>query len=83
MTLAEQETVIRWDRQDNVATVYTADPYQWARLDKHPDIYHPVRKDTVKGNTVSKTYQCESRFITFRKSDMRGKRKASKADIQE
>lgn len=33
-TLAEQETVIRWDREQHVATCYTASPVEAARWRK-------------------------------------------------
>jgi hypothetical protein len=34
MTRAEQETVIRWDREDRVVHIWSADPTVWRKLDR-------------------------------------------------
>lgn len=34
LTLAEHETIIRWDREERVVNVYSADPVTWRRCEK-------------------------------------------------
>ena len=60
----EQETIINFDRSSPDVTVYTADKFIMAKLDKLE--YECVRTDTVNGNDVAKTYKCEKRNISFR-----------------
>ena len=66
----EQETIIRWCRDEERAIVYTSDPAMMTKFDKlieTSEDWVPVsatgRKD---GTTVSKTYTCPKKFVSFR-----------------
>ena len=43
MTKAEQETVIRWDREDQLVHIWTADPVVWRKLAR---LGVPVKEET-------------------------------------
>lgn len=49
MLKSEQETTIRWDREERIAHIWTCDPTAIRRLDKlafnFPDTYHLERAD--------------------------------------
>lgn len=66
LTAEETETIIRWDRANDKASVYTCDPVVVRKLDRHPEIYKVTQTETMKGELLSKTYECEKRFISFR-----------------
>lgn len=71
LTLAEQETIIGYDRESKFMNVYTADPYLMARLDKLPKIYHRYRVCRQDGKIISADYRAEKRFCTLRRKDSR------------
>lgn len=69
LSKAEKETITCFDCASDMATTYTANPVMMRKFDKHPAIYHLVKVTKNHGNVVSKTYQHEIRFLTYRTSD--------------
>lgn len=53
-TLAEQETVIRWDREDPVVHLWSASPITWRKLAKLG--VAPIRETRVGGVPSGKFY---------------------------
>lgn len=51
---AEQETVIRWDREDDTVHLFSADPTIWRRLERCGMV--PTRVSTVKGAECGRFY---------------------------
>ncbi|MGL6294497.1 hypothetical protein [Eubacterium aggregans] len=68
LTNAERETVINFDREGDMASLYTADSVMMNKLDKlcevDPDSYKLVRED----EGFSKTYEFPKKLISLRKS---------------
>src|SRR5574338_42735 len=55
MTRAEQETVIRWDREEQVVHIWSADPVVWRKLAR---LGVAVREETThKGEITGRFYQ--------------------------
>lgn len=77
---AEQETVIRWDAEENIAHIDTANPATIRKLDKlveaYPDIYRCVRADR---EYLAKRYTCSASFIRVGKPASEAVRAASRA----
>ncbi len=63
LTLAEQETIIRYDREDKMATVYSCDPKMRRRmkeyLEKYPDVVLQESHDDV-----SDTYKVPKAYLS-------------------
>ena len=66
----EQETIIRWRRDEERATVYTSDPTMMTKFDKlieTSEDWAPESATRCKdGTTASKTYTCPKKFVSFR-----------------
>lgn len=77
---AEQETVIRWDAEENIAHIDTANPATIRKLDKlvkaYPDIYRCVRIDR---EYLAKRYTCSASFFRIGKPASEAVRAASRA----
>lgn len=71
LSMAEQETVVTWDRASDEMNVYTADACLMARLDKLPNIYRRVKVYQNDGQVVAADYRAEKRFCTLRRRDTR------------
>lgn len=55
MTKAEQETVLRWDREEQLVHIWTADPVVWRKLDR---LGVAIREQTThKGEVTGRFYQ--------------------------
>jgi len=54
-TRAEQETVIRWDREDPLAHLFSASPVVWRKLARLG--LEPTRRSTVRGAEVGRFYR--------------------------
>jgi len=54
-TRAEQETIIRWDREDPLAHVFSASPVVWRKLARLG--LEPTRRSTVRGAEVGRFYK--------------------------
>lgn len=65
LKLEEQETIIRWMRDETIASIYTCDPTVMTKLDKkvaaHPDAYKLVKQDEY-----GKWYECPKDRIGFK-----------------
>ena len=65
-TRAETETTIRWDAEEKIAHIYTADPISTRKLDKlcaeRPDTYKLVRRDANGA-----WYEAPAKMIKFGK----------------
>ena len=68
---AEQEVHIWWDAADPTAHVYTASNAIMRKLDKlctdYPEVFKCTRTDTVSGETISKEYYFDAKYIRFAK----------------
>lgn len=73
LTLAEQETVISFDRSSDTMTVYTADPYLLAKLAKR-DTYKKIKECKQGKKVVAMTFEADKRLLTLRAA--RPKRKS-------
>ena len=66
----EQETIIRWCRDEGKATIYTSDTTTMTKLDKlveASDEWTLVRTSYFPDKTIAdKTYECPKKFISFR-----------------
>lgn len=76
VSLAEQETVIQYGREDDHATIYTSDSTRMTKLDRlckeSPEFYSlkEVAKDQ-DGHIVSKTYTLsDKKMVSFRGKKM-------------
>ena len=54
-TRAEQETVVRWDREDDQVHVWSASPMTWRRLDRLGIAV--LRETACQGRVSSRSYQ--------------------------
>lgn len=65
LTRYEQETVVNSNAEEDLATVYTADPVYIRKLDalvkKFPNIYKVIRE-----TEISKTYEFPKKLLQFR-----------------
>lgn len=57
LSRAEQETTIRWDREDGVVSVWSADPVVWRRMARLG--VRAVRETTLEGKPSGKLYRVE------------------------
>ena len=51
---AEQETIIRWDREGDSVHLFSADPTVWRRLDKTG--LTPTKVSTIRGQDCGRWY---------------------------
>lgn len=58
----EKETVINFNREDDIASIYTADEVQIRKYDKFCELY-PDDYKLVKEDECSKTYECPRKLI--------------------
>lgn len=73
----EQETIITFCRDSDMATVYTADTTMMTKFDKlvetSGDWYLTGSHKFKDGTIADKTYECPKHLISFRKVNMRGR----------
>ena len=66
LTAWEKETVINFNRESNIAQIYTRDASVMKRLDalceQFPDQYKKIRQSEIDAD-----YECPKNFIRFRK----------------
>jgi len=76
---AEQETIIRWDAEENIAHIDTANPSMILRLDRlaaaFPDTYTLVSEDK---SYHAKKYRVPASFIRFGRPASEAVRAASR-----
>ncbi len=65
LSLAEQETVITFDRAGDCMNVYTADPYLLARLSKQ-EAYTLVREHRQDGEVIAADFTADKKLLTLR-----------------
>lgn len=72
----EQETIITFCRDSDMATVYTADTTMMTKFDKlvetSGDWYLTGTHKFKDGTIADKTYECPKRFISFRSKERQG-----------
>lgn len=73
LSLNEQETVIQFDRDNDICTIYTSDSMTMTKLDKlandeNAPIWQLVEEHYIHngGELVGKTYKTKKGLITFR-----------------
>ena len=75
--VCEQETIVRYDRDEDKATVYTSDTVMMARFDGFvlaSEDWKQTGQHVFKDGTIAdKTYECPKHLISFRKVNMRGR----------
>jgi hypothetical protein len=64
LTLAEMETVIRFDRESNIMIVWSADPVMMRRLDKN--FTAASEQKNQEGEIVGKTYEIDKSLLKIR-----------------
>jgi hypothetical protein len=70
-THAEQETVLRWDREGDQVHVWSASPGTWRKLDRFG--IRPIRETTCQGAVSGRCYRIRlSRFRWGRTLDTLG-----------
>lgn len=72
----ERETIINMDTQSDKASIYTSDFRMMTKLDKcvkESDDWKLVHTEMCGEDLVSKTYECPSNFVSFRKKKVIGK----------
>lgn len=78
-TKAEQETHIRWDAEERIAHIYTANPAEIRKFDKlvkdYPDVYKCVWTD---GKYQAKKYEVDAKHIRYKKPTSEKQRQAAK-----
>jgi len=66
----EQETVINFWRDSNIASVYTSDSTMITKLMKrvksNPDEWIIKEEHKARGEVVAYTYECPKKYISFR-----------------
>ena len=66
LTRYEQETIINFNAQDKMATLYTRDPAVMRKVDalviEFPEVYR-----CIKATEYDKTYEMPKSFISYRK----------------
>lgn len=65
LSMAEQETVITWDREGAFMNVYTADPYLLARL-KKLDAYKLIREHRQEGKVIAADFEADKKLCFLR-----------------
>lgn len=69
-TRAEQETVIRWDEEEQTAHIYSASPKTWRKMARLR--IAPVKETTVKGQVSGRFYRVPASQFRWRlKSEAR------------
>lgn len=61
---AEQETIIRWDREGASVHLYSADPAVWRRLDRAG--LAPTRTGTTRGHESGRWYEVPKATFRFK-----------------
>ena len=77
LSLEEQETVISYDRSTDKMTVYTANPFEIARLEKMA-AYRKVKEDKNGGRVVSATFEADKHLLTLRSERVKGRKMTDK-----
>ena len=65
LSRTEQETIIRYDAEEQEMEVYTAYPSLMRRLDAS-DEYIKIREDKQGGEVVAMTFKASKRLLTLR-----------------
>ena len=68
--ICEQESIIRWYRDEKEATIYTSDYLMMNRFDGYvaEGDWKFVKQDTCEGDVVSKTYKAPKELLYGRKA---------------
>jgi len=70
LTRYEQEVVITFNAEEDIADIYTADPVYIRKMDKlveqNPEMFRKIREEKLDGKVVAKRYEFPKRLITIR-----------------
>ncbi len=71
MTLSsfERETIINWNSGEDTASLYTAEPKVWARIERLPG-FRLIRTNQMDGKAVSKEFEFSRAYIRFGKNGL-------------
>ena len=73
----EQETIIRLNRAEPEAIIYTSDTVMMARLDKYAqqfEAWEKVSESRFKDGTIAdKTFRCPADLVFLRKKSLKGR----------
>lgn len=74
LAIEEQETIIRWYRDETEATVYTSDQTMMTRYDKFVEggDWKIAKTETHEGDLISKTYKAPKELLFGRKMKNKG-----------
>ena len=75
----EKETVIQFDMESDIASIFTATPGVIAKLDKLG--YELIDTSTIGGVVTSKTYRCNKKLISFRNPERKPRVKKEKKNV--
>ncbi len=65
----ERETIINWNSGDDMASVFTAEPKYWARIERLPE-FKLIRAESMGGEVVSKEFECPKVYVRFGKNGL-------------
>ena len=79
LSRAEQETVIRWDAEEQLAHIHSATPATIRKLDKlaaeFPTVYRCTRTDD---KYLAKDYEVDAKYVRFAKPPSEARLEANK-----
>lgn len=65
LTRMEQETVIRYNAEEDFMEIYTAYPPLMRKLAEQP-AYEKIREDKFEGEVIAMTFKADKKLITLR-----------------
>lgn len=77
LTLPERETTVRWDAEERVAHIYTADPVYMRKLDKLTDQFPDVYKQVMRDQYGAK-YTVPIKYVRFGKPASEAQKEANR-----
>lgn len=73
--LSEQETVIRFNKEEQAMEIYTAYPVLMRKLSNSAE-YTKVREDRVDGKVIAMYFRADKKLLTLRTKRVVGKKKS-------
>ncbi len=65
----ERETTLNWNAGEDVASIYTAEPRVWARVERLSG-FRLIRTNQMDGKAVSKEFEFSRAYIRFGKNGL-------------
>lgn len=72
LTRMEQETVIRYNAEEDFMEIYTAYPPLMRKLDEQP-AYTKIREDKYEGEVIAMTFKADKKLLTLRSKRKTGR----------